>query len=58
MDIYERAKEIDADYMDWSTGNIYGIQEYNRAKRLGLPTKGISVYDCDWNFIGIAKEAK
>lgn len=58
MDIYKKAKEMDADYMDMNTGYIYKIQDYNRAKRMGLPTPGIAVYDSDGNFIGIARETK
>jgi hypothetical protein len=57
MDIYKQAKEMDADYMDVNTGYIYKIQDYNKAKKLGLPTAGIEVYDSEGNFIGIAKEA-
>lgn len=56
MDIYEYAKMFDADYYDHKTGNIYKIQNYNKAVRLGLPTKGIEVYDCYGNFLGIAKK--
>ena len=55
MDIYEYAKEFNADYMD-ARGNVYKIQEYNNAIRLGLPTEGIKVYDCMGNFIGIAQK--
>ena len=43
MDIFKYAKEYDADYYDMSKGYIYHVQEYNRAKRLGLPTEGIKV---------------
>lgn len=57
MDIFEQAKKFDADYLDMHTGYIYKIQAYNRAKRLGLPTPGIEVYDSDGNFIGIVREA-
>lgn len=55
MDIFKYAESIDfgADYYDWHTGYIYGIQEYGRAKKFGLPTPaelqfgkdGIIVYD-------------
>ena len=47
MDIYQYAKDIDymADYMDPNTGYIYRIQNYGRAKKLGLPTYGIEVVD-------------
>ena len=55
MDIYEYAKKFDADYID-QQGNIYKIQSYNRAIKLGLPTRGIEVYDYDNNFIGVARQ--
>jgi hypothetical protein len=32
-----------ADFMDISTGITYHIQDYFRAKKLGLPTEGIFV---------------
>lgn len=54
MDIYEQAEKMDADYYDFHTGYIYGIQEYNRAKKFGLPTPGIKVYD-NGVCIGIAR---
>ena len=47
---------MDADYYDFHTGNTYLIQEYNRAKRLGLPTLGIRVVDPEGNIIGIVRE--
>lgn len=55
MDIYEQAKQMDADYYDLNTGYTYLIQEYNRAIRFGLPTPGIRVQDSNGNIIGIAK---
>lgn len=54
MNIYEQAEMMDADYYDFHTGNTYMIQEYNRAKKLGLPTKGIRVVGPDGNTIGYA----
>ena len=54
MDIYAYAKQFNADYYDMYTGYTYGIQEYNRALRLGLPTEGIKVYDSNGQLIGIA----
>ena len=56
MDIFEQAAKMDADYYDPHTGNIYLIQEYNRAKRFGLPTLGIRVVGPDGNIIGIVRE--
>lgn len=43
FDIYEYAEEVNADYYCHKTGNIYHIQEYNRARKFGLPTPGIRV---------------
>ena len=56
MDIYEYAKQFDADYYDMYTGYTYGIQEYNHAIKLGLPTEGIKVYDASGQLIGIARK--
>ena len=56
MDIYEYAKEYNADYYDLHTGYRYAIQEYNRAIKLGLPTEGIKVYDQNNNLIGVAQK--
>lgn len=56
MDIYEQAKEMNADFYDYRTGYTYLIQEYNRAVKLGLPTPGIRVMDSDGNIIGVAKQ--
>jgi len=53
MDIYEYAKEFNADYQD-PNGNIYKVQDYNNAIKNGLPTEGIKVYDWQGNYIGIA----
>ena len=58
MDIYNYAKEFDADYYDFTTGYRYAIQEYNRAIKLGLPTEGIKVYDHEGNFLGYAQKRK
>lgn len=55
MLLYQHAKMTNADYMD-RFGNIYEIQNYNRALKEGRPTRGIEVYDYDGNFIGIAKK--
>ena len=55
MNIYEQAKEMNADYYDFKTGYTYLIQEYNRALKLGLPTPGIRVMDSEGNIIGVAK---
>ena len=56
MNIYEQAKEMNADFYDYRTGYTYLIQEYNRAVKLGLPTEGIRVMDSDGNIIGVAKQ--
>lgn len=55
MDIYEYAKQFNADYQDYN-GNIFKVQEYNRAVRLGLPTEGIKVYDWQGNYLGVAQK--
>lgn len=55
MDIYEQAKQMNADYYDFNTGYTYLIQEYNRAIKLGLPTPGIRVMDSAGNIIGVAQ---
>ena len=52
--IYKRASEMDADYYEMSTGRIYHIQEYNRAKKFGLPSQGIRV-SVDGHTIGYAQ---
>lgn len=55
MDIYEYAKQYDADYMPMGTGLIYHVQEYNDAIRKGLPTEGIRVSE-DGVTIGYAEK--
>jgi len=57
MNIFEYAKTTDADYMDMNTGFIYQVQDYNRAKKLGLSINFIEVYDSEGNYIGNVKEA-
>ena len=66
MNIYDRAEQFGygADYYDMDTGYIYGIQEYGRAKKFGLPTPaeilfnedGIIIYDHHGQPVGIAKK--
>lgn len=58
MDIYAYAKEINysADYYDFHTGLIYGITEYGRCLKFGLPTKGIPVYE-NGTLISYARES-
>lgn len=55
MDIYEYAETTNADYYDFSTGYIYKVQDYNKAKKLGLPTPGIEVVDIFGNHVGYAR---
>lgn len=55
MDIYEYAKEFNADYID-SNGNVYKVQDYNNAIKNGLPAEGIKVFDWLGNYIGIAQK--
>ena len=56
MDIFEYAKNYNADYYDPNTGYIYHVQEYNRTKKFGLPTNGIRVSDMEGNDIGVVPE--
>ena len=56
MNIYDYAKEFNADYYDPHTGYIYKIQNYNNCKKLGIPTEGIEVVDIKGNHIGYAKQ--
>ena len=56
MDIYEYAKEFNADYMDKSKGLIYKVQEYNDKIIRGLPTDGIKVYTLEGEFVGVAEK--
>ena len=58
MDIYEQAKEMNADYYDYRTGYTYLIQEYNQAIKFGLPTEGIRVMDSNGNIIGVAQRKR
>ena len=55
MDIFEYAKQFNADYMDMYTGIIYHIQDYNHAKRMGIPNLGIRVSQ-DGNTLGYIRE--
>lgn len=57
MDIFEYAETTDADYMDMNNGYIYKVQEYNRARKIGLPVNVIEVYDSEGNYIGNVKKA-
>ena len=58
MDIFKYAKEYNADYYDPYECVIYKVQNYNKAKRLGLPNNvpGIEVVDLDGNTIGYVPE--
>lgn len=58
MDIFEYAKEFDADYYDPEKCVIYKVQKYNRNKRFRLPTNGIEVVDLDGRRIGFIPEPK
>lgn len=58
MDIFEYAREYNADYYEASTGYIYMVQAYNRALRLGLPTAGIEVHDGFGLLVGVVCENK
>lgn len=56
MDIFEYAKKFDADYYDPNTGYVFRVQNYNQAKRFGLPNLGIEVVDLDGRPIGWVRE--
>ena len=43
--------DMNVDYMDMSTMYLYHIQDYNQAKKFGLPTQGIRV-TLNGNIIG------
>lgn len=57
-DIYEYAKEFDADYYDMSTGCTYHVQEYNRLVGLGIANAEIKVTDISGCTVGYAKRIK
>lgn len=54
MDIFEYAKEFDADYYDPVNCVIYKVQDYNRKKKLNQTDDQLSmeVVDLDGNVIG------
>lgn len=60
MDIFEQARLFpNADYYDFHTGLIYHIQEYTKAKKMGLPTNGIRISSAsDGETIGYVKEER
>lgn len=56
--LFDRAKVVDADYLDMNSGYIYRIQEYNRAKRFGLPpvVPGIRVFSLAGEYVGYVED--
>lgn len=58
INIFEFAKEFNADYYDPNNGVIYRVQAYNRGKRFGLPMRGIEMVDLDGKHIGYVPEPK
>lgn len=59
MDVYKLAAHIDADYIDPVTGRVYLIQQYNYARRNGIPMPGIQIIDSTTSsFIGYAIKHK
>ena len=56
MDIFEYAKEFNADYYDPVKCIIYKVQKYNESKKLGIPVNNIEVVDLDGNLIGYVTE--
>lgn len=57
MDIYKYADEVDADYMDPTTGNIFHVQEYNRMKKYFNIDGKIRVSDGNGKTIGYARKS-
>lgn len=58
-DIFEIAKQYgEADYYDMHTGYTYMTAEYNRAKRFGLPTLGIRVFENGVHIGWVREESK
>lgn len=60
MDIFKYASEFNADFYDPKRCVIYKVQNYNNAKRLGLPNNvpGIEIVDLEGNYIDYIPEKK
>ena len=56
MDIYEYAKEYNADYYDFHTGRIFLVQEYNDKIKSGDLDAKIRVITTSGDFIGYARK--
>ena len=58
MDIFEYAKEFNADYYDPKRCVIYKVENYNNSKKLGIPNNvpGIEITDLNGNSIGYEPE--
>ena len=58
MNIFDYAKDFNADYYDPNKCVIYKVQNYNKCKRLGIPNNvpGIEIVDLDGNSIGYISE--
>ena len=56
MDIFKYAEEYDADYHDVIRGRIYKVQNYNLAKKRGLPARMEVVDDMTGELIGYVEE--
>ena len=56
MNIFDYAKDFDADYYEQRTGYIYKVQAYNKALKFGLPVEGIEIYDMDGNYVGLVRK--
>lgn len=52
FDIFQQAREMNADYYDMHTGYTYAIQDFNA----GLTPRGINVSDQYGRFIGFVKD--
>ena len=56
MNIFDYAKEFNADYYDPYRGVIYKVQDYNKKKRQGLDAHEIEVVDLEGNTVGYVEE--
>lgn len=56
---FKECLEIGVDFMDMNTGNIFKIEEHERALKLGLLVDGIKVIDpIDGSLVGIVEESE
>lgn len=58
MDIFEYAKNYNADYYEPNTGKVFLVQNYNKCKKLGISTNGIEVANLDGEIVGYIPEPR